>query len=84
VFYFVAGGALFHAVAAMLAQRRASQVSAVGVHGSGQAVQMDPRYSISGQEPRRGSPLITAYFLAVLTALATLLYVLPKHSIGLR
>jgi Zn-dependent protease len=82
VFYFVAGGALFKAMAGMLAQRRATRASAVGVDGSGRPLQIDARYSIPLEEPPRGSPLITAYFLAVLTALATLVYLLPRHGIG--
>jgi Zn-dependent protease len=85
VFYFVAGGTLFNAIAGILAQRRAANAEMIrlNIDGSAQAVQTASVYSAPGQEPRKGSPLITAYFLAVLTALACLLYVIPGHGAGI-
>ena len=83
VFYFVAGGTLFNVMAGSFAQRRAAQAGAVrlNINGSVQTVQTGS-YGAQGQEIRTGSPLITAYFVAVLTLLGAVLYLLPGHGSG--
>lgn len=86
IFYVVAGGTMLNVVIASFARRRAAnaEVIRLNLDGSAQAVQTGgPSYAAPGQEPRKGSPLITAYFIAVLTALGTVLYLLPGHGAGM-
>lgn len=86
IFYVVGAGTIFNVLIASFARRRAAnaQLIRLNLDGSAQAVQTGgPNYAASGQEPRKGSPLIAAYFIAVLTALATVLYLLPGHGAGM-
>lgn len=86
VFYFVAAGTMLSVLVAAMARRRAANAHMITLNldGSAEAVQSSgPAYSASGQEPRKGSPLIAAYFIAVLTALGTVLYLLPGHGAGM-
>ena len=86
VFYFVAGGAMLNMVAGSFARRRAADSGMIRLNldGSPQAVPAGgPTYSAPRQEPRRGSPLIAAYFVSVLTALGAVLYLLPGHGAGM-
>ncbi|HET9182179.1 MAG TPA: site-2 protease family protein [Candidatus Angelobacter sp.] len=84
VFYFVGAGVLFNIMFAAFERRPAAQSGAIRLNldGSGQAVQGS---SYVAPEARRqtGSPLITAYFIAVLTALGAVLYMLPGHGSGI-
>ncbi len=85
VFYFVAAGTLLNVIVAALARRPApgSTVVRLNLDQSGQAVQSGGEYAPVAHAPRVGSPLITAYFVAVLTALAAVLYLVPGHGSGL-
>jgi Zn-dependent protease len=85
VFYFVAAGALLNVVVAAFARSpmAGSTVIRLNLDQSGQAVQGSGAYAPPVREPRVGSPLITAYFVAVLTALGAVLYLLPGHGSGL-
>jgi Zn-dependent protease len=86
VFYFVAGGAMLNVIVGILARRRAAHAGTIRLNldGSAEAVQAGgPAYAAPGQEPRMGSPLIAAYFAAVLTGLALVLYLVPGHGTGM-
>lgn len=84
VFYFVAAGTLLNVIFAAFARSpvSGSTVVRLNLDQSGQAVQSGGTYR-PAREPRGGSPLITAYFAAVLTALGAVLYLLPGHGSGL-
>ena len=85
VFYFVAAGTLLNLIVAALAHRpvAGSTVVRLNLDQAGQAVQSGGAYAPVAHAPRVGSPLITAYFVAVLTALGAVLYLLPGHGSGL-
>jgi Zn-dependent protease len=86
VFYFVAAGTLFNLFLGALARRRAaaSQVVGLNLDGSAQMVQPGSTQSVAlGPDGSSGSVSITAYFLALLTALGAVLYLLPGHGAGL-
>ncbi len=85
VFYFVAAGALFNSIVTLMARRQAAQAGTIRLNlsASGEAVQSGPSYAAGGQAPRTGSPLIAAYFIAVLTLLGAVLYLVPGHGSGL-
>jgi Zn-dependent protease len=85
VFYFVAAGTLFNLAAGAFAEKRVASSSTIQLNldGSGQAVQSGGPYSPPVQQPRKGSPLIAAYFIAVLAALGAVLYLLPGHGSGI-
>ena len=85
VFYFVAAGTLLNLIVAALAHRpvASSTVVRLNLDQAGQAVQSGGAYAPVAHAPRVGSPLITAYFVAVLTALGAVLYLLPGHGSGL-
>ncbi len=85
VFYFVAAGTLLNLIVAALAHRpvAGSTVVRLNLDQPGQAVQSGGAYAPVAHAPRVGSPLITAYFVAVLTALGAVLYLLPGHGSGL-
>ena len=85
VFYFVAAGTLLNLIVAALAHRpvAGSTVVRLNLDQAGQAVQSGGAYAPVAHAPRVGSPLITAYFVAVLTSLGAVLYLLPGHGSGL-
>lgn len=85
VFYFVAAGAVFNAIATGMARRHAARAATIrlNLNASGEAVQSGPAYGADAQAPRAGSPLIAAYFIVVLSLLAAVLYLLPGHGSGL-
>lgn len=86
IFYVVGAGTILNAIFAGVARRRAANASIIRLNldGSAEAAQpTGPTYAASGPEPRKGSPLIAAYFIAVLTALGTVLYLLPGHGAGM-
>jgi Zn-dependent protease len=83
VFYFVAAGTLFNLAVGTFARNPALSVTRLGLDASGQAVQSGGAYVEPAQQPRKGSPLIAAYFIAVLAALGAVLYLLPGHGTGI-
>jgi Zn-dependent protease len=86
VFYFVAAGTLLNVIVAAFARTpvAGSTVVRLNLDQPRQAVQSGGgQYATGAQAPRVGSPLITAYFVAVLTALGAVLYLLPGHGSGL-
>lgn len=86
VFYIVTAGTLVNIILAALARRRAaaSQAVRLNLDGSAQMLQVGGAQSVPlGQEARSGSRSITAYFVALLTALAVVLYLLPGHGAAL-
>jgi Zn-dependent protease len=85
VFYFVAAGTLFNLAVGALAEKRVASSSTIQLNldASGQAVQSGGPYSPPVQQPRKGSPLIAAYFIAVLAALGAVLYLLPGQGTGI-
>lgn len=86
VFYFVAGGTMLNVISVSLARRRAAHAGMIRLNldGSAEAVHPGgPTYTAPGQERRSGSPLTAAYFVAVLTGLAVVLYLLPGHGAGM-
>lgn len=84
VFYFVGAGVLFNVMFAAFERRQAAQSATISLNldASGQAVQSGP-YAPAETKLQSGSPLITAYFIAVLTALGAVLYMLPGHGSGI-
>ena len=84
VFYFVAAGAVFNMVVTSMARRQVARAGTIqlNLNSAGEAVQSGPSYA-GGQAPRSGSPLIAAYFIAVLALLGAVLYLLPGHGSGL-
>jgi Zn-dependent protease len=82
VFGLVAAGTLFSLIVAGLARRHAPEAgtSRLPMDGSGQVLQGGSDYGVRGNEQRTGSPLTASYFLAVLTALAAVLYLVPGHA----
>jgi len=84
VFYIVAAGAALNMVFAGLARRNAaaSQIVRLNLNGSAELAHVSAPSSAMGEQPRNGSAMITAYFVAVLTALGTVLYLLPGHGSG--
>lgn len=85
VFYFVAAGTLFNMFISAYARSAmaSSSMTRLNLDASGQAVQSGGPYSPPVQQPRKGSPLIAAYFIAVLAALGAVLYLLPGHGTGI-
>jgi Zn-dependent protease len=86
VFYIVAGGAILNVILASLARRRAaaSEIVRLNLDGSAQMVQGGGTQAAAfGQEAHSGSGMIAAYFVAVLTALGAVLYLLPGHGAGM-
>lgn len=85
VFYIVAAGTLVNIILAVLGHRRAavSQAIRLNLDGSAQMLQVGAQSVPLGQEARSGSRSITAYFVALLTALAVVLYLLPGHGAAL-
>lgn len=84
VFYFVGAGVLFNVTVAGFERRHAAQSATIRLNldASGQAVQSGV-YAPPETKLQSGSPLITAYFIAVLTALGAVLYMLPGHGSGI-
>ena len=84
VFYFVGAGVLLNVMVAAFERRQAAPGGAIRLNldASGQAVQSAP-YAPPEANRQSGSPLITAYFIAVLTALGAVLYMLPGHGSGM-
>lgn len=86
VFYIVAAGVVFNIFVVSFGRRRAAQAGSIrlNVDGSAEAFQgVPPDLVHAGQQPRAGSPLTAAYFIAVLTALGAVLYMLPGHGSGI-
>ena len=86
-FYFVAAGTLFNLAVGAFARSPlpGSSVTRLGLEasGNGEAVQSGGPYSTPIEQPRKGSPLIAAYFIAVLAALGAVMYMVPGHGSGL-
>ncbi|HEX5434585.1 MAG TPA: site-2 protease family protein [Candidatus Angelobacter sp.] len=84
VFYFVGAGVLLNILLAAFERRPAAQPGTIrlNLNASGQAVQ-GASYAAPEAQRQSGSPLITAYFIAVLTALGAVLYMLPGHGSGI-
>lgn len=84
VFYFVAAGTVWVLVRAYIVRRRQALVS--GAAGSGQSVPLGPGLATGPDDlamPRHESHGIAAYYLAVLTGLAFILWLIPGHGNGL-
>jgi len=84
LFYFVAAGSLWRVVLALVARRRPKEVVTLG---------LEQRVPVPGSVPsvpedltatRHESHGIAAYYLAVLTALGLLLWLLPGHGSAVR
>jgi len=84
LFYFVAAGSLWRVVVALVARRRPKEVVTLG---------LEQRVPVPGSVPsvpedlaatRHESHGIAAYYLAVLTALGLLLWLLPGHGSAVR
>lgn len=84
VLYFVSAGVLFNVMVAGFERRQAAHSATIRLNldGSGQAVQSGP-YAPPEPKVQSGNPLITAYFIALLTALGAVLYMLPGHGSGI-
>jgi Zn-dependent protease len=84
VFYFVAAGTVWLLVSAYIVRRRQAQASAATV--SGQSVPMGQGLAPVPDDlamPRHESHGIAAYYLAVLTGLAFIMWLIPGHGNGL-
>ncbi|HSM85178.1 MAG TPA: site-2 protease family protein [Candidatus Limnocylindrales bacterium] len=81
VFYFVAAGTLFN----LILMRRPAQNTMIrlGIDGPGEAAATGAAYGPPQESHYQGSPVMAAYFVAVLTALGALLYLVPGHGMGL-
>ena len=83
VFILVAAGTVWSLISAyLLARPMKSTVTALDLSQSGQAAQAQASYAPEAV-PRVSSPLIAAYFIALLAALGAVMYVLPGHGMGL-
>jgi Zn-dependent protease len=84
IFCFVAAGAVWVIVSAYIMQRRHAQAS--GATGPGQNIVLAPGVASGPDDmamPRHESHGIAAYYLAVLTGLAFILWLIPGHGNGL-
>ncbi len=81
VFYIVAGGSLWPLLKALFARKRPAEMIRLGL---GPAQSVPTGIIVAGPEdlaaPAHASHGIAAYFLAVLTALAAIMFLLPKSN----
>ena len=82
VFILVGAGTVWNLISAYLLARSKNTVTALDLSSSGQAALGQGGYA-QEQSPQASSPLIAAYFIALLAALGAVMYLLPGHGLGL-